>query len=134
MENITKEQFLKFEKLKSSGVINMTDIVGGAKLLKVSEEDYETIIFNYKELKEKFSISTTIGVYPNGDMKLNGVIASNLAKHIAYNKETRPGRALFVDGKCRLSGNLTRQQIVEYEKLFQSDAKYTLHKDTQPYQ
>lgn len=54
MDDITKEQFEKFLKLQSSGAINMTDIVRGAELIKESEDVYETILWNYKELKLKF--------------------------------------------------------------------------------
>lgn len=56
MENITKKQFDKFVKLQWSSKINMTDIVRGAKMIKESEEVYETIMFNYKDLENKFSL------------------------------------------------------------------------------
>lgn len=54
MQEITKEQFEKFVKLRQSGRINMTDIVIGAKFIKESEDIYETILWNYSELKLKF--------------------------------------------------------------------------------
>ena len=54
MENITKEQFDKFLKLQKSGVINMTDVVTGAKLIRESEDIYTDIMFNYLQLKSKF--------------------------------------------------------------------------------
>lgn len=54
MESITKELFDKFLKLQRSGVMNMTDIVQGAKILKCTEDEYETIIWNYTDLKNKF--------------------------------------------------------------------------------
>lgn len=54
MENITKEQFDKFVKLQKSGVINMIDITKGSKLIKESKDIYETIIWNYKKLENKF--------------------------------------------------------------------------------
>ena len=34
--------------------MNMTDIVQGAKILKCTEDEYETIIWNYTDLKNKF--------------------------------------------------------------------------------
>lgn len=43
-------------------------------------------------------VHTTIGVYPNGKYKVNGVESKNLAQHINYNINMRPGRALIVDG------------------------------------
>lgn len=54
MDEITKIQFEKFIKLQKSGIINMTDIVRGSKLIKESEDVYETIMWNYEELKEQF--------------------------------------------------------------------------------
>ena len=78
-------------------------------------------------------IHTTIGVYPTGDMKLNGVKEENLEMHIEYNIQNRWGRALFVDGKCVHKGGLDALQIHFHEMLFKSDCKYTLHKDTAPY-
>lgn len=54
MESITKELFDKFLKLQRSGIMNMTDIVQGAKILKCTEDEYETIIWNYTDLKNKF--------------------------------------------------------------------------------
>jgi len=43
----------------------------------------------------------TVGVYKNGDMKTNIVRDEDLAFHIQYNIDNRPGRALFVDGECK---------------------------------
>lgn len=52
--DITKEEFEKFERLQKSSKINMTDIVNGSKLIRISEKKYEEILFNYTELKIKF--------------------------------------------------------------------------------
>ncbi len=49
-------------------------------------------------------INTTIGLYPNGEYKINGVGDNNLESHIEYNKVYRPGRALFLNGKCIYKG------------------------------
>lgn len=54
MNNISKELFNKFLKLQRSGIMNMTDIERGAKLIKCTEDQYETIIWNYTDLKNKF--------------------------------------------------------------------------------
>lgn len=53
MNNISKELFDKFLKLQRSGIMNMTDIERGAKLIKCTDQ-YETIIWNYTDLKNKF--------------------------------------------------------------------------------
>ena len=42
-------------------------------------------------------IHTTVGVYPNGQYKTNGVKSEDLAQHIWYNTTFRPGHTLFVD-------------------------------------
>lgn len=49
-------------------------------------------------------IHTTIGIYPDGSYKVNGVKSEDLDSHIAYNQKYRPGRALLVDGKIILPG------------------------------
>ena len=54
-EEITKEQFFKFVKLRNKGIINMTDICRGAILICEPEEVYETIMWNFSYLKQKFS-------------------------------------------------------------------------------
>lgn len=53
---ITKEKFQAFVKLRNSGIINMTDIVRGARLSRLSEDDYEDIMWNYGKYKKRFSI------------------------------------------------------------------------------
>ena len=54
MNNISKELFDTFLKLQRSGIMNMTDIERGAKLIKCTEDQNETIIWNYTDLKNKF--------------------------------------------------------------------------------
>ena len=54
IDEITRIQFLKFVRLQKIGIINMTDIVQGSKLINESEDVYETIMWNYEELEEKF--------------------------------------------------------------------------------
>jgi hypothetical protein len=51
---ITKETFARFLKVQQSGMINMTDIVTGAKLARITEQEYEYILWNYSELRDKF--------------------------------------------------------------------------------
>jgi len=51
---ITKEKFLAFYSLQRSGIINMTDIVRGAKLSHLTEDEYEEIMWNYTTYKNKY--------------------------------------------------------------------------------
>lgn len=44
---VSKTDFVRFLGVQQSGVINMTDIVNGARLAHISEEKYEDIIWNY---------------------------------------------------------------------------------------
>jgi hypothetical protein len=53
-EQITLNQFKAFKRLRGRGIINMNDIVTGARLCMITEEAYETIMWNYGYLEEKF--------------------------------------------------------------------------------
>lgn len=78
-------------------------------------------------------IITTVGIYSNGDFKLNGVAPEHLESHIAYNKGHRFGRALVVDGKIEYNGYLKDEEIIavmEKHKLY--DHKF--ERCTAPYQ
>lgn len=61
-------------------------------------------------------IHTTIGVYPNGGHKVNGVKTEHLAEHIEYNKTFRFGRALIVDGEIVYLGAMSREKLEKYIK------------------
>ena len=61
-------------------------------------------------------IITTVGIYPDGSFKLNGVAPEHLESHIKYNKEWRFGRALVVDGKIEYSGYLKDEDIIAVMK------------------
>lgn len=79
-------------------------------------------------------IHTTIGVYANGDFKINGVKPEHLDSHIEYNKTMRFGRALFVDGICHNQGYLSPEECKEWEAKIQADPKrFTRNKCTAPY-
>ena len=52
--NITKEKFLAFVRLQHSGIINMTDIVRGAKLTHLTEDEYEEIMWNYTKYEDMY--------------------------------------------------------------------------------
>lgn len=56
-------------------------------------------------------IHTTIGIYPNGSYKVNGVAPEDLAAHIEYNKTFRPGRVLVVDGEVIHGGCLKPEYL-----------------------
>lgn len=53
-EQITLSQFKAFKRLRNRGIINMNNIVTGARLCRITEEAYETIMWNYGYLEEKF--------------------------------------------------------------------------------
>ena len=55
-------------------------------------------------------IHTTVGVYPNGDYKVNGVKPEDLANHIHFNKYWRVGRMLIVDGKIKYHGSIDQEK------------------------
>lgn len=57
----------------------------------------------------------TVGVYKNGDYKINVVREEHLEDHILYNTTMRFGRALFVDGKCIYDGYLTPSECDAWE-------------------
>lgn len=54
MENIKKEQFEVFEKVRLSGETNMFDYRMVAKLGKIRQKTVKKIITNYLRLKFKF--------------------------------------------------------------------------------
>lgn len=61
----------------------------------------------------------TIGVYANGEFKVNIVLPEHLQEHVEYNRVMRPGRMLFVDGKYAVGGcykkEYQEQMIKEWE-------------------
>ena len=76
-------------------------------------------------------IHTTIGVYPNGDYKVNGVESKNLGSHLEHNREYRWGRALFLDGHLIYGGSVNEEVLRNFkEKQAQSLKADT---DTAPY-
>lgn len=77
-------------------------------------------------------IHTTIGIYPNGSFKTNGVSDDLLADHIEYNKTWRPGRALVVDNQIVYLGFLNKDQILEIMKKNNLQS-LTFNKSTDPY-
>ena len=84
-------------------------------------------------------IHHTVGVYPNGQMKSNGVFvdyddyfAENpLIRHKDYNVAHRPGRALFVDGICYYKGHVSDEVLAQSAIKIAAMTKPT--KDTRPY-
>jgi hypothetical protein len=78
-------------------------------------------------------IHHTRGVYSDGSFKDNGVADTSLKEHVEYNLKMRPGRALFVDGKCVNQGYLTREQCDRIERQLKKNPIH-MKKDTAPYQ
>jgi hypothetical protein len=76
-------------------------------------------------------IHHTVGVYPSGDMKHNGVSESHLFEHIQYNMKWRPGRALVVDGVCVYKGAVSDDVLNGAIKTIKS--MKPIDRDTQPY-
>lgn len=76
-------------------------------------------------------IHTTVGVYPDGSYKINGVKSEHIATHIEYNLKFRPGRALIVDGVVISHG----MSVDPYEinKILENWEIYKTNKDTAPY-
>jgi len=76
-------------------------------------------------------IHTTIGIYPDGSTKTNGVCSQNLAKHIHYNITYRPSRAIILDGYVIYEGNVASHVIRMIKKKYEN-VKALI--DTEPYQ
>ena len=51
---ITKYQWKKYLLVQRSGIINMNDKRRGAFLIGESQEIYETILYNYAFLRQKY--------------------------------------------------------------------------------
>lgn len=75
----------------------------------------------------------TIGVYASNSYKVNVVAPEHLENHIEYNKAMRPGRALFVDGKCVNKGYLSDERVSEWEQKIPT-MEINKSKITTPYQ
>lgn len=78
-------------------------------------------------------IHTTIGLYANGEFKINGVKPEHLEDHIEYNKTMRFGRALFVDGKCVHKGYHNENNIKSFEDMIKDNPDYIRNVCTAPY-
>jgi len=57
----------------------------------------------------------SVGVYANGNHVVNIVKDEHISDHIEFNKRFRPGRALFVDGKCLNQGYLHDEVIIKWK-------------------
>jgi hypothetical protein len=76
-------------------------------------------------------VYTTIGLYPNGDFKVNGVLDKHLQDHIEYNKKYRPGRVLIVNGKIEYKGWVTTEML---ETKLKELSNIKMDKPNYPYQ
>jgi len=76
----------------------------------------------------------TVGVYNNDDKKENHVAAGDLAAHLVYNLQARPGRAFFVNGICFNYGYLGFERAAKYERRFAKEGMPRMRKASIPYQ
>jgi hypothetical protein len=83
----------------------------------------------------KDKIHTTIGVYPSGQTKVNGVKDEHLDEHIQYNKDFRFGRALIVNRKLVYKGIGVQKKIINeiIKEIVNENPKYIQSKCTMPY-
>lgn len=51
---ITKEKFVTFVRMRQLGFINTTDIKRGAKLTRLTEDEYVEIIQNYTKYTDMY--------------------------------------------------------------------------------
>lgn len=54
VNDITKEQFDRYLRLRNVGLINMLDVCRGADLICEPIEVYRTIVYNFSELYNRF--------------------------------------------------------------------------------
>lgn len=78
-------------------------------------------------------IITTVGVYPNGQYKTNGVKQEHLIEHIEFNKLWRFGRALIVDGQIEYLGSFEEKELKKIIKTKELD-QIRINNCTIPYQ
>lgn len=76
-------------------------------------------------------VVTTVGIYPNGPSKTNGVSREDLPYHIWYNLNWRPGRALIVNGKIWYKGLGVTEEKLDSEVTEYSGLAYAV--STAPY-
>ena len=75
------------------------------------------IIKTYSKLKNNFEIETkAIYSYIDYISDEKKYLQSDIKNHIEYNLRFRPGRALFVDGKCINKGYLSDEKVAEWEE------------------
>lgn len=74
----------------------------------------------------------TVGLYSNESYVYNIVKEEHLEQHIEYNKSMRPGRALFLDGKCIYKGYLC-SELIEIWEMKISKMNFNLLTPTIPY-
>lgn len=94
-------------------------------------------VMNFKV--KDIPLHASVGVYASQSYKVNGVKHRDIQAHIKYNLENRPGRALFIDGKCLNSGNLSEAEVIEWTaklgydamKRFKGDPNYN-HRQGEP--
>lgn len=113
----------KFVELMEKYIITSADYNTETKEL--------TIQFTENNQDNKYNkIVTTIGLYPNGNYKTNGVTIKNLLFHIYYNLTMRFGRALIINGIMIYNGfNNDKSWLENKDKIM----KIIIGKNTAPY-
>ena len=76
----------------------------------------------------------TVGVYLNGQYKINTVADEDLEQYVRYNKAFRFGRALFVDGVCVNSGSFPPEKVGEWTQRIAKMNLQPASTPTKPYQ
>lgn len=102
------------------------------KCPKCGEEEWFRYFGPDAPLTKDEIIHTTIGVYPDGSYKVNGVSSKNIESHISYNKLYRCGRVLIVDGEIVHKGTLKPEYLTELLKRIPID-KIKMYHDSEPY-
>jgi hypothetical protein len=77
--------------------------------------------------------NVTVGVYASGNFKTNIVKPEHLEHHLRYNKELRPGRALFLNGTCVQQGYLSDEEVKVWEEKIEG-MTFNRSVSSQPYQ
>lgn len=134
-ENLAKTLQIIFEedlyKESKSGIFMHNVCITKGSLTELELDDIFQKLPN--TIYENEMIHTTIGIYNNGDYKVNGVPDINIAEHIKYNIHYRFGRALIVDGLIIYPGyfkTFNNSRLLDIVNKL-SNIKQT--KNTQPY-
>lgn len=97
-------------------------------------DDYKNFLDLLQEFCKQFEpgeIFTTVGIYPDGSLKWNGVPAKNLPDHILYNITNRGGRTFLVNGLVFNAGAYDQHELRNLYEIYSQ--RCAAKHDTQPY-